>query len=125
VFLAGSGSIGVWLGRGGESDGVAERFELSDVVAGAAFGVDAAGVVVGAEVVVAQARVGQELPDDHQDRACDRDEGLEFAAAFDDAPVSFAQEGVGFAGGGVAEDDPEIPPIRRATCGSPRSMCQS
>jgi len=52
-------------GRGGEGDGVAERFELSDVVAGAAFGVDAPGVVVGAEVVVAQARVGQELPDDH------------------------------------------------------------
>ena len=34
---------------------------------------------------------------------------LSLAAAFDDAPVSFAQEGVGFAGGGVAEDGPEIP----------------
>jgi hypothetical protein len=37
--------------------------------------------------------------------AGDRDQGLEFAAAFEDAPVAFAEEGVGLdgRGGGVAE----------------------
>ena len=37
---------------------------------------------------------------DHQDGAGDRDEGLEFASAFDDAPVPFAQEGLGLGGAG-------------------------
>ena len=47
----------------------------------------------------------EQVPDDDQDGAGDRDQGLEFAAAFDDAPVAFAEEGVGFGGcgGGVAE----------------------
>jgi len=94
----GSSRSRVRLGRCGESDGVAERFELSDVVSGAAFGVDVLVVVVGAEVVIAQARVGHQVPDDHQDGAGDRDEGLEFASAFDDAPVPFAQEDLGLGG---------------------------
>jgi hypothetical protein len=38
------------------------------------------------------------MPDAGQDGAGDRDQGFEFAAAFDDAPVAFAQEGVGFGG---------------------------
>ena len=42
-----------------QGDGVAEGFELSDVVAFAAFGVDAVVVEVGAEVPVAGVRVGQ------------------------------------------------------------------
>ena len=41
-----------WSG-GGEGDVVAEGLELADVAACAAFGVDAASVVVRAEVVVA------------------------------------------------------------------------
>ena len=48
----------------GEGDCVAECFELADVVAGLAFGVGAAGVVAGAEVVVAGGGVGQQVPDD-------------------------------------------------------------
>ena len=42
-----------------EDDGVAQGFELADVVAAAALGVDAAGVVPGAEVGVAGLGVGQ------------------------------------------------------------------
>ena len=40
------------LGGGGQGDVVAEGLELGDQVAGASFGVDSFGVVVGAEVVV-------------------------------------------------------------------------
>ena len=44
--------------------------------------------------------VGEQIPDDDQDGAGDRDQGFEFAAAFDDAPVAFAEEGVGLGGCG-------------------------
>src|SRR6185437_13871408 len=73
-------------------------------------GVDPGGVVVGAEVGVAGGGVVEHVPDDDQDRAGDSDERLEFAAAFDDAPVAFAEEGVGFRGrgGGLAERPFEI-----------------
>ena len=63
-------------------------------------------MVVGTEVVESGGGIGQQLPDDPEDGAGDRDQGLEFAAAFDDAPVAFAEEGVGFGGcggGGLAE----------------------
>ena len=104
---AGSCCAGVWIWSGGgfEGDAVAHRDQLGDVVAVLAFGVDAAGVVVGAEVAEAGGGVGEQVPDDDQDGAGDRDEGLEFAAAFDDAPVAFAEEGVGLGGrgGGLAE----------------------
>ena len=42
------------------------------------------------------------MPDDDQDGAGDRDEGFEFAAAFDDAPVALAEEGVGLAAAAAA-----------------------
>ena len=48
-----------WSGGGFDDDFVAECFELADVVAAAALGVDAAGVVPGAEVGVAGLGVGQ------------------------------------------------------------------
>ena len=91
--------------RGFEGDGVAEGLQLADVVADCLFGVDAVGVVVDAEVVEACGGVGEQVPDDHQDGAGDRDEGLELAAAFDQASVAFAEEGVGLGrcGGGLAE----------------------
>ena len=55
-----------WYGSGGwgEGDGVPECFQLPDVVAGLAAGVGAAGVVAGAEVVVADGGVGEQVPDD-------------------------------------------------------------
>ena len=72
--------------------------------------VDAGVVVVGAEVVEAGVGVGEQVPDDDQDGAADRDDGLLLAAASGDAPVAFAEEGVGAAGGdgGLAEDPGQV-----------------
>ena len=79
------------LGGGFDGDPVAHRGELGDVVARPAFEVDAAGVVVDAEVAEAGGGVGQQVPDDDEDGARNGDEGLELAAAFDDASVAFAE----------------------------------
>ena len=81
-------------GGGFEGDPVAEGGELGDVVTHAAFDVDAAGVVVGSEVAEAGEGVGEQVPDDDQDGAGDRDQGLELAAALDDAALALAQEGL-------------------------------
>jgi len=79
------------LDRGGSCKGViqrlpaaeaAERLELVDEVAGLAVAVDAAGVVVGAQVVEAGGGVGQQVPDDHQDGAGHSDQ----SSALADAP---------------------------------------
>ncbi|MDM4721680.1 hypothetical protein QTQ03_19555 [Micromonospora sp. WMMA1363] len=86
---------------------MAEGFELPDEGVELAVGVDAPVVVVGAEVLVAGGRVGEQVPDDDQDGAGDGDEGLAFTAAFDDAPVAFGEEAAAAAGGGAggqAED---------------------
>jgi hypothetical protein len=79
-----------------EGDGVAGGFELADELTGFPLSVDVVGVEVGAEVSVAGARVGEEVPDDDEDRAGDGDERFEFAAAADEAAVALAEEGVGF-----------------------------
>jgi hypothetical protein len=55
---------------------VAERLELVHQVAGLAVAVDAAGVVVGTQVVEASGGVGEQVPDDHQDGAGDGDQAL-------------------------------------------------
>ena len=75
------------------------------MVADFSLGDHAAGVVVGAEVVKSGGGVVEHVPNDDQDGAGDRDQGFEFAAAFDEAPVAFAEEGVGSGGrgGGVTE----------------------
>jgi len=39
--------------------------------------------------------VGRQVPDDGEQRVADRDDGALFAAASGDAPVAFAEEGVG------------------------------
>jgi hypothetical protein len=72
---------------------------LVDVCALLAFGVDLLVVEVGPEVVVARLRVGQQMPDDYEDGAADGDDRLLAAAAAGDAPIAFAEEGVGPAGG--------------------------
>src|SRR6266511_282507 len=87
-------------GGRGRGDGVAQRLELADVVAGLAVLVDAVGVVVGAEVVEAGGGVGEQVPDDHQDRAGDGDQGFELADAPGQAAVALAEEGVGLGGRG-------------------------
>lgn len=100
------------MGLCGAGDGDAEAgcFELAGVAAGLAVGVDGGGVEVRAKVVVAGGAVDQEVPDDDQQGVGDRDERLEFAAAFDQSPVAFAEEGAGLGGGrgGVAPDAFEV-----------------
>jgi hypothetical protein len=86
---------GVGSGSRFECDSVAHGGQLSDVVTHPAFDVDAGGVVVGSEVAESGGGVEKQLPNDDEDRAGDRDQGLEFAAAFDQAPVALAEEGVG------------------------------
>ncbi len=53
----------------------------------AAFGVDAGGVVAGAEIVEPSAGIRQQVPGDHQDGAADGGVGAFGAAAAGDAPV--------------------------------------
>ena len=67
------GTVYLGLGGGFEGDLVAHRGELGDVVAQLPFGVDAQHVVVGSEVAEAGCRVGEQVPDDDEDRAGDRD----------------------------------------------------
>jgi hypothetical protein len=76
-----------------------------DKAVDAVFGVEVGGVEVRAEVVEVEGWVGEQVPDDDENGPGDGDEGLEFAAAFDQASVAFAEEGVGFggAGGGPAQ----------------------
>jgi hypothetical protein len=58
---------------------VAERLELVHQVAGLGVAVDAAGVVVGAEVVEMGGGIGQPVPDDDQDGAGHSDQGSALA----------------------------------------------
>ena len=85
---------------------VAECFELADVVASFGVGVDVAVVVVGAELVEAGVGVGEQVPDDHQHGAADRDDGFLFASSAGEASVAGAEEGVGPAGAdhGLAQE---------------------
>jgi hypothetical protein len=53
-----------WSGGGLEGDGVAEGFELADVVALFVFGVDAGVGEAGAEVTEAGGGVREQVPDD-------------------------------------------------------------
>src|SRR5215469_450801 len=89
----------VGLGGLGDGDGVAEGFELADVVAGLAALVGSGLVVAGSELVVAGGGVAEQVPDDGQDGAGDGDLGAGGATAAGDAPVAFAEEGVGAGGG--------------------------
>lgn len=102
--------VWVWVRRGRDGDAVAEGGELGEVAAKLAFGVDVAGVVVGAEVVEPGVCVDQQMPDHDEDGAGDGDEGFELASTFDYSPVAFAEEGVclGGCGGGLAEHSLEV-----------------
>jgi hypothetical protein len=84
--------------------------ELPDVVALGAIGVVAGVVEAGAEVVEAGVGVSQQMPDDDQDGAADRNDGPLGATAAGDAPVTLPEEGVGLAGrdGGLAEDPGQV-----------------
>ena len=113
-----------WSGRGCEGDGVAEGFELPDVVAGAVVGVGTAAGVVRSQVAVAGIGLAQQMPDDDQDRPPDRDGGSWASATAGQAPVALAEEGVGARGGdgGLAEGLAEI---AVAVPGSTAGPCSS
>jgi hypothetical protein len=99
-----------WSGGGLEGDFVAEGFELADVAALAALGVDAGGVEPWPQVGEPGLRVREQVPGDDQDGAADRDVGALGAAAPGDAPVPLAEECVGLGGacGGVSEHGSEV-----------------
>lgn len=103
----GAGGLCRWC----EGDGVAECFELVDVLAFAAVGLYPVVEEFGAEVPVAGGGVGQELPDDDEDGAGGRDEGFEFADSSRESPVAGPEEGAGAPGGGgrFTEDTFEVP----------------
>src|SRR6266487_2836606 len=92
--LAGSGR---GLVRAGLEDDLlaGEVFELADEVAFAASLVDLGPVEVGPEILVAGLRVGEQMPDDGQDRVTNGDDRALLATASDQAPVALAEEGVG------------------------------
>src|SRR4051795_1959731 len=91
---------GVWDRSGGgfEGDLVAEGFEVADVFPLAAFGAEPVGVEVRAEVVEVGVGVGEQVPDDGQDRAADRDQGLLGPAAAGQPSITLAEEGPGAPG---------------------------
>src|SRR5215813_13687327 len=102
--------LALWSGRGLQGDLVAEGFELADVVALAALGVDPSVVEVAAQVGVAGGGVGEQVPDDDQQGPADGHDGFLAAPAAGDPPVPLAQEGVGAGGGGggVAENPGQV-----------------
>ena len=78
--------------RGGfEGDFVAECFELGDEAALAGDRAASLLEVVGSQVGVGLAG-GEQVPDDDQDRAANRDDGLLLTASSSDPPVAFAEE---------------------------------
>src|SRR3954454_23172132 len=87
-----------WSRCGVEGDRVAEGLQFADVVTGFAFGVVAGGVVVRTEVDELGLLVGEQRPDDDQDRSTDRDDGPLLATASGDPSISLAEEGVGAGG---------------------------
>jgi hypothetical protein len=110
----------------GKGDGEPECFQLPDVAARLFVLVDPVGVIVGAELAESGGPAGQQVPDDHQDGAGDRNQGPELAAAPDDPPVPFAKEGIGPGGrgGGLAEDGFETSDaIKLSSCFGVRRRC--
>ena len=97
-------------GGGFEGDFVAEGFELADVCPLAAVRVDALVEEVAAEVGEAGGGVGEQVPDDDQDRTADCDDGFVLAPAAGDPPVPLAEEGVGARGAddGLAQDPGQV-----------------
>lgn len=100
----------VGSGCWGEGDGVAEGFELANVVASLAVRVDVAGEVIGTEIGEDRVLVVQEMPDNDQDGAADSDNGAFLASSSGDAPVAFTEEGARAADAdcGFAEDAGEV-----------------
>ena len=84
--------------KGSEGDGVAEGLQLADVVAFLGVRVEVFGEVVASEISEPGVVGSEEVPDDDQDRAPDRDKGAFLASPFGDAPIPGTEEGVGSGG---------------------------
>ena len=84
--------MGAGSGSRYEGNPVAQGLQLADVVALGALGVDVGVVKAGAQVVVAQVGVGQQVPDDDQDGAAHRHDRFLGAAAPRDAPVALPKK---------------------------------
>src|SRR4030095_10744947 len=97
-------------GGGFQGDLVAEGLQLADVVALGALRVDPGVVEAGTEVVIAGLGIGQQVPDDDQDGAAHRHDGLLGASSAGDAPVALPEEGCGPPGdpGGLAQHPGQI-----------------
>ncbi|MBV1940441.1 hypothetical protein KUF83_28300 [Streptomyces sp. BV286] len=91
---------------------MAECLELTDEIAGFSGGIEMAPVPVSTQLLVGGGRGVDQVAGDDEYRADDGNERLGVAAAFDDAAVAGAEEGVGAGGGvgGLAEGalEPEI-----------------
>ena len=72
--------------------------------------VDVLGEVIGTEIGESGVLVGEQVPDDDEDGAPDGDDRAFLAASSGDAPVAFAEEGVGSCGayGRLAEDAGQV-----------------
>src|SRR3954453_6265301 len=97
-MVSGSGTGDGESGDRVEGDLVAEGFELVDVGGLATLWVVAAVEEIRPEVGEVGVGIGQQEPDDDQDRAADRDEGLLAASAAGHAPGALAEGGVGPSG---------------------------
>lgn len=75
---------------------VAESHELAYEVSGASLRIDSALVEIRAQVDEASIRIGEEVPDDNEDRALDSDKRLHLAPPMHQPTTSLHQEGVGF-----------------------------
>src|SRR3954465_3519868 len=84
-----------WSGGGVEGHGVAQRLELADVLPDLAFGIGAGGVVVRAEVDEVSVVVGEQRPNNDEDRSAARHDCAVLSAAAGDPSVALAEEGVG------------------------------
>src|SRR3954453_23544862 len=84
-----------WSSGAVERHGVAQRLELADVLPDLAFGIGAGGVVVRAEVDEVSVVVGEQRPDNDEDRSADRHDCAVLSAAARDPSVALAEEGVG------------------------------
>ena len=111
---------GVGLGGGGEGDGVAGGFELVDVVVDAPSRVVAAGVEVGAEVVVGLAGGGH-VPGGGEDGVGDGDGGLVRSSPAGDTAVAGGKERVFGSCRGAGCFDQSFAEVSAAVPGSCRS----
>lgn len=98
------------LGGGIEDDRVSEGFELSDVTALLGRWIDVSVVVIGAQILVSDVWIMQQVPDDDEDGATNGDHCSGLAAVSGDTAVPGREESVCLAGAdrGLAQDARQV-----------------